>query len=428
MKINIVLILISILISSIGCSQTANKINNQKTFAKLFGYIRYFHPGDEASDIDWNKFAVYGCSIVDKCNGSKELKEELINLFLPIAPAIKIFETGENIQFNPAEITPENISEFKTISWQHFGVDFGIDNENNIYSSERTNRPLRKKSSATDDKVAHDTLFDKYAAFGEYINKEIGSGLSCIVPIALYGNVEYTYPESDTEKLNALKKDIWSLPDTSLTGNNLYLRLADVIITWNIFQHFYPYFDFAQTNWGDDLTIALTDAYNDTSEVDFLHTLQRLTAKLKDGHIRVRNESIVQNNYYLPLDWEWIENKLVITSIFSDSMPVHIGDIVTHIDGITAEEYFKTIEPRISAATKGWMKHRADIESLTGYLNSEANLKLINEDGIKKNISIKRSLGFKDYYQKTITAKPEKIKRSRMTFIILISAELPILQ
>jgi hypothetical protein len=38
-------------------SQTEQQINNQKTFAKLFGYVRYFYPGDEASVIDWDKFA-----------------------------------------------------------------------------------------------------------------------------------------------------------------------------------------------------------------------------------------------------------------------------------------------------------------------------------------------------------------------------------
>jgi hypothetical protein len=29
-------------------------------YAKLFGYIRHFHPSDEAARTDWNQFAIDG--------------------------------------------------------------------------------------------------------------------------------------------------------------------------------------------------------------------------------------------------------------------------------------------------------------------------------------------------------------------------------
>ena len=151
---------------------------------------------------------------------------------------------------------------------------------------------VQPEDPASTNKVKHDLLFEKYPLFGEFIGKEISSGLSCIVPLALYGDDKHTYPLPDLVKLNALKENIRAIPDSSLTGDNLYVRLADIIISWNIFQHFYPYFDIAKTNWADDLTIALTDAYHDKSAVDFLQTLQKFTAKLKDGHVRVRCISI----------------------------------------------------------------------------------------------------------------------------------------
>jgi hypothetical protein len=58
--------------------QTEQQINNQKTFAKLFGYVRYFYPGDEASGIDWDKFAIYGCSMVDKCKSQQVLASQTL--------------------------------------------------------------------------------------------------------------------------------------------------------------------------------------------------------------------------------------------------------------------------------------------------------------------------------------------------------------
>ena len=33
-------------------------IDNLVAFAKLYGYIRYFHPSDEAASINWNQFAM----------------------------------------------------------------------------------------------------------------------------------------------------------------------------------------------------------------------------------------------------------------------------------------------------------------------------------------------------------------------------------
>ena len=73
---------IAILILSGLCfctfGQAEQQINNQKTFAKLFGYVRYFYPGDEASGIDWDKFAIYGCSMVDKCKSQQVLASQTL--------------------------------------------------------------------------------------------------------------------------------------------------------------------------------------------------------------------------------------------------------------------------------------------------------------------------------------------------------------
>jgi C-terminal processing protease CtpA/Prc len=397
--------------------QTEQQINNQKIFAKLFGYVRYFYPGDEASAIDWDKFAVYGCSMVDKCKNQQELKAVLNKLFLPVVPSIKIFETKENTQFNAAEITPSDTSKRKTITWQHFGLGLPTDIylRNNIYISARTNRPLSKEirsaqPASSTNKAKHYLLFEKYALFGEFIDKEIGSGLSCIMPLALYGDDEYTYPLPDLVKLNTLKKNIRSVPDSSMSGDNLYVRLADIIISWNVFQHFYPYFDIAKTNWTDDLMIALTDAYHDKSAVDFLRTLQKLTAKLKDGHVEVRCTSVAEEyNYYLPFNWEWVENKLVITQIFSDTIQIHRGDIITRINGMAAEEYFKTIEERISAGTKEWMDFRAAVEALSGKENSDVKITLTNAVDSVINMNIKRTMFLTDFSKKW--RESEKIKK-----------------
>ena len=107
---------------------------------------------------------------------------------------------------------------------------------------------------------------------------------------------------------------------------------------------------------------------------DHLITLEKFTAPLKDGHISV--------NYNLseyaapPIWWEWIENKLVITHIYKSNPNIHIGDIVTQINGISSDKYFEEINSRISAGTKGWLNYRAERMSLQGDKGSSLKLKI----------------------------------------------------
>ena len=57
-------------------SQTTKHFNKEEglqAFAKLYGYIKYFHPSDEAAAIDWDAFAVYGAEEVAKSKSKEEL-------------------------------------------------------------------------------------------------------------------------------------------------------------------------------------------------------------------------------------------------------------------------------------------------------------------------------------------------------------------
>jgi hypothetical protein len=54
---NKLLILMAMLALS-ACGQPNRE--NLNAFAKAYGYVKYFHPSDEASGTDWNRFAIYG--------------------------------------------------------------------------------------------------------------------------------------------------------------------------------------------------------------------------------------------------------------------------------------------------------------------------------------------------------------------------------
>lgn len=119
-------------------TDTTRLIDNLSAFAKLYGYIRYFHPSDEAATVDWDKFAIYGCDKIKNIKKQTELLDSLRSIFAPIAPAVQIYN---NRSGQPSEKTfvPARSEKHVIVSWQHYGM--GTDDPKSIYKSVRVNRP-----------------------------------------------------------------------------------------------------------------------------------------------------------------------------------------------------------------------------------------------------------------------------------------------
>jgi C-terminal processing protease CtpA/Prc len=544
------LILLVFIPVSTGCSnQLQRSIKNIEAFTRLYGYVKYFYPGDEAAAMDWERFAVYGVKRVESASNQAGLKKILEELFLPIAPTLVIHESHKKTGFTIASITPPNMEGMKLVAWQHFGVGFG--NANSIYKSARIYRktvlssantfgnivnridaaPYRGKEIkmkaavkvaesigqlwlrvdrekqqigffdnmddrpikshqwnyyeiiGTVDKDAQQVVFGcflrgggqlwvddfqmvvrenensdqwtpvtiknpgfeedtegeapkKWSArgadpgyifqvtsgtaangsksvsiksqtititgplpdfqpqpeIGEYIGKELGSGLSCVMPIALYGTEAYTYPQSAQKDLDQLQTAIKKEVPEEFSGDNQYVRLADIAITWNIFQHFFPYFDVVETDWKASMTEALKDAYRDKTKEDFLKTLRKFTAGLKDGHVNVYLTGDKSSAYSAPVQWDWMENKLVITGIYDSTLTgIQIGDVVSVLDGVTAREAYKNQALYVSAGTEGWKRYRTLTDLLSGPKDSKMIL-TIDRNGESHQITLTRSL------------------------------------
>jgi C-terminal processing protease CtpA/Prc len=534
------LLLGAMLTTAMASNGQNTKINNLKTFAQAYGYVKYFHPSDEASEIDWNSFAAYGAQQIEKCNSKSELANTLNRLFKPIAPSVVFSE--EKLSFNKQSITPPKTKGYEQTYWQHSGVSKGMSNQNGAYRSVRVNRDskvnesdrfanmamwmdpekykgkeikysawakLKEGSKGTghlwlrvdksdktigffdnmganpitsnewkryeiegsvdkdaarivfggllsgkgsfymDDvhisykennewieipienpgfedgeisnkrkegrwsgknrgytfkttktlkkegnssavmsyegqftKQKGEALFGASPKFGECIEKEIGDGIFCQIPLSLYANDEGTYPKSTS--LSSLVGNLEKVDDSP---TNLYMRLGNVVNTYNVFQHFYPYFKEVSANWNNEFETALKRSFEDQTDIDHLITLERFTAPLKDGHIRVRGGR--QELFVPPIYWEWIEDKLVITKVKGNNLNLKVGDVVTKVNDQSSEDFFKTFNARISAGTKGWLNYRFARMSLFGAKNSELLLEVNNQ-----TISLKRTEKF----------------------------------
>lgn len=345
-----------------GCKREVSTIENLMTFTKVYGYVKYFHPSDEAARIDWNRFSIYGSAQIAKCKSKKQVLNTLNALFKPIAPSI-IFSTGmEDCIIDKSNWSPIDSSNCKLTYWQHQGVSFGMEKRGTVYSSIRVHR--NEASS----------LFEYRPDFGESIIEEVGEGIWCMLPITLFCDSQNTFPISDHEKLEKLEERLEKVNNSD--PENLYLRLGNAIIVYNVFQHFYPYFDVVEVNWEDDLRKALSQSFVDSTAGEHLITLERFMAPLKDGHITVNYLNSARSIYIPPISWEWIEGKLIITKYEGDFHPINLGDEVTRIDGQDPQNYFDDIYSRISAGTNGWLQFRANVKSLQGEMNTKVSIEL----------------------------------------------------
>jgi C-terminal processing protease CtpA/Prc len=110
----------------------ARGLDNLAAFTRLFGYVRFFHPSDQAAAADWEKLALAGVQRAEKPRSPQELARALEDLFHPVAPTLRVFPTAGRWPALPAELRSKTAS---VVYWRHQGVKIG--ERPSIYKSER---------------------------------------------------------------------------------------------------------------------------------------------------------------------------------------------------------------------------------------------------------------------------------------------------
>jgi hypothetical protein len=304
--------------------------------AKLLSYVRFFHPSDQAIGVaSWDHFAV---DLMERCEpvaDAEDLANRLSKAFADIAPTVDIW-AGTPEQAPPRRAAPSGAN--MVAMWRHFGAgSIGSAGPQGLYRS-------------TIEKIPLDSLPGGLEA--AFVEKDLGAGVSCRVPIAVFADDSGTLPHGSTPEAWASNS---RLP--TLSARNRSTRLAGVAIGWGVFQHFYPYFDVVETDWEAALPGALAEAAEDTDEVAYLLTLREMVAKLHDGHGNVTNMALRAGSF-LPLAVEWAGSDLVVVGKHA-SVPdsVSIGDAIVSIEGRPIEDCYDAVSKWISAATDGWRRY-----------------------------------------------------------------------
>src|SRR5262245_27208035 len=279
-------------------------MRNVIAFARLLGYVRHFHPSDQAAAADWETLAIEGMRRIEPCEGTERLAKALEAFFRPVAPTVQVFPTGMQPPA-PAGLTPPaNARDLKLLSWRHVGagqVARPRPDGSKPYHSERVAVPADNRAPIG---AQPDQIF----------TADVGAGITVRVPRKPYASATGTLPRR-APPVPMLTNPLRTAVPEPASGNDRATRFAAAAPAWNVFQNFYPYFDVAGTDWPRELEKALTTAATDADERAFRTTLLRLVAALHDGHGYVINPKVYAATHALPLVWVIADDKLVITQV-----------------------------------------------------------------------------------------------------------------
>jgi hypothetical protein len=123
-------------------------LENLRAFAKLYGYVKYFHPSDEASSVDWKRLAIHGAARVKTAKDAAELELRLKELFGPLGPTLQIYGAAEQ----PGEVLerfPKQTSGLAVVARQHHGD--GLDSAKGPENAHHSYRMHQPRSSSKPD-------------------------------------------------------------------------------------------------------------------------------------------------------------------------------------------------------------------------------------------------------------------------------------
>lgn len=361
---------------------SAQGLRNLETFTRAFGYVRFFHPSDAVAAADWERLAADGVRRTEGAASPAELAERLEAFFAPLAPTLQILRPGQDPRPLAA---PEGA--IQVTRWLHRGV--GLDGlPGNRYRSLRQEAPLSR--IPPDWQPSRPLLL------------ELGQGLRCALPTVLWKDALGTLP-------HAPKAPSPALPEPTTFGEGAEdraVRLADVVLAWTVFQHFYPYSESIRGDWGSTLARSLAKTALDKDEAAFLTTLRELVADLQDGHGGVQSR---RSSAFAPILIDQVEGKWAVTGAAPGS-GIPLGSLVDSADGLPIADRMAQLEGGVSAATPGFHRLRLGMALVRGEKGTALKLGIQTPSGEKKAVDLIRGSQPWEAFQ---PKRPERISEPK---------------
>jgi len=186
---------------------------------------------------------------------------------------------------------------------------------------------------------------------------------------------------------------------------NMKHRMLVYFYYWNAVNYLFPQIAIADHHWDSTLVQLMPDMIAASNDSLFELTLAHVTSRIDDTHGSYSSKYFykyftgaditAQTIYRAKLKLAWIENKHVV--IASDEPNIAMGDIITKIEGVDADTFFKRWEPYI-AAGNAVSKYRNMYNMLLyGAYNAVKHLELTDATSTVKQVDVYTSTSFTLY-------------------------------
>jgi len=269
-------------------AQKISKNDELAATAKIWGFLKYYHPQVAKGKFDWDAQLL---KILPKVEQA-ESKEELSRIYLGWIDSL-----GEVPQCKKCD-RDSNLSYFDKnfdLSWL----------ENPSLFTDGLSKKL---------KYIEKNRFQGKQHYVSVKYKQVGN-------ISLKNEPEYK--------------------DLDWTDSNMRLLVA--FKYWNIIEYFFPYKYQTDQPWDQVLLETIPKLNSAHTEKEFHNALQQMVVKINDAHGGFVTS---KSNYYYPnMKTQFIDKELVVRGFYSDSLaqqsPIKKGDVVLSVDNVPVQSMIK---------------------------------------------------------------------------------------
>lgn len=282
--------LITLLFTLTAGAQTLTEIQKLDATARIWGFLKYYHPQVAAGKYNWDNKLVQVLPLVKQA----QTKDELSTVFL---------------------------------NW--------IEEQGNV--------PVCKKCAKV-DKESFDKNFDmSWMQDTKIFTPELSAKLKYIENNRLLGDKYYVSPKGKGGSLGITNE---------VTYNNFNFppeegRLLTLFRFWNTIEYFAPYKYMTDVKWGDVLRQSIPKFTNARDTLEYQFAINELIATTDDSHGTIFTQANMQlyGAYRPPFVTTLVEDKIIVTKLHNDSLcridDIRVGDVISHLDGKVLIDLFK---------------------------------------------------------------------------------------
>lgn len=274
--------------------QSLTETEKLATTAKVWGFLKYYHPNVAIGKYDWDKELFTILPQVEKAKNKKEFSEVIENW---------IASLGEVKKIEPIVVSSE--------------IKYFDKNLNATW----LNNP-------------------------QFFSKSLSKKLTFILENRLQSNhFYYRKGESKPDAISYEFSNEIKYPEYDWKDRNF--RLLALFRYWNYVEYFFPYKYVMDQNW-DDVLYEMLPKFNTASTQLEYHLLMReLVIKLNDLHAFLGTKVMLEKfgKKQIPVGIRVVDDKVLINQIYNDSLAkisdIRVGDIITKVGGKTIPEILK---------------------------------------------------------------------------------------